>query len=426
MNTDLIGNTSALATILPLLLVFFIGARMTPQGAISLPCILALTSIVYFYLLPLLVLSVRDDGFFGLFLTDMQWAYYVVLLYAAGALAAIIVNLDVFAVDPAAPQPKDKEPDRFLILFFWAVTAAGISGLVATNQLSIFEQQVEILGGGSQYLFLNQSLNLMVPLTLLFLIRRNFSPVSLLIVPLVLFLFLQVGFRFRIMILLAGIATSYASMRGIRIRTSHALIGLCIGLALAVTVGALRSYGRGVDFSRLGDSFEEAAVAQLVGECGTVYVLSSIAGATLPDPIYLEPWLLGIIRLIPTFVWPEKPASDYLGNISNMMALPGGDKAGVAAPQHVEMLLQFGWVGLPFLAFGYFLVIARILKTISHLGRDARIAGYSIAPVFFGYYMQTRGYFFQIFTDGLFMFGPLFVLHMRVDGAPSSVRRAKG
>ena len=40
------------------------------------------------------------------------------------------------------------------------------------------------------------------------------------------------------------------------------------------------------------------------------------------------------------------------------------------------------------------------------------VAGCSLAPVFFGFYMQTSGYFFQILSDGLFIFGPIFLVHV--------------
>jgi hypothetical protein len=88
------------------------------------------------------------------------------------------------------------------------------------------------------------------------------------------------------------------------------------------------------------------------------------------------------------------------------------DQAGVAAPQHVEMLLQFGWFGMVPLAFLYFSIAALLIYKLSRLGREARIAGCSMAPAFFGFYMQTRGYFFQVFADALFIFGPLFAMHI--------------
>jgi hypothetical protein len=33
-------------------------------------------------------------------------------------------------------------------------------------------------------------------------------------------------------------------------------------------------------------------------------------------------------------------------------------------------------------------------------------------PAFFGFYMQTRGYFAQVFADALFIFVPLFLIHV--------------
>lgn len=84
----------------------------------------------------------------------------------------------------------------------------------------------------------------------------------------------------------------------------------------------------------------------------------------------------------------------------------------MAAPQHVEMLLQFGWMGLPFLAFFYFSLAIFLLTRLSRMGREVRIAAWALVPIFFGFYMPTRGYFFQVLTDGIFTFGPLFLLHL--------------
>lgn len=409
MNFDVVGTTVGISTMLPMIGLFFVAARMTPQGAVSLPCVMALTSIVYFYVLPFLVLSNRDDGFFGMYLTDLQWAHYAALLYAAGAAVAFVVNVNAIAIDPAAPVETEREFDPLAYRGLWMVAVVGVIGLVVTDQLS-FYNDVNASAPASDLLFLNQSLNLLVGLTVLLTVRNNFNLPSLAVVATVLIIFLQVGFRFRIMILLAGLMTSFASVRGFRFRTAYVIVGAALAIALGTLVGAARNYGRGLDFHHLEGSIEEALIVQLAGECGTVYVLTAIAGRPLPDLITFEPWLVALGRLVPTFLWPDKPSPDYLLQFTAGMAVAGGAQAGVAAPQHAEMLLQFGWIGLPFLSFFYFSLVAALLRGLSVAGRDARIVGYSLAPAFFGFYMQTRGYFFQMLTDGLFMFAPLFLV----------------
>ena len=159
-------------------------------------------------------------------------------------------------------------------------------------------------------------------------------------------------------------------------------------------------------------------------------MLNYTAENTLPEYITYEPWLVGIARLIPSFIWSDKPSAEYLRNFIAGTTVANADQAGVAAPQHVEMLYQFGWFGLPVLAFIYYglacLLVGKLLKT----SRETRIAGCALVPAYFGFYMQTRGYFFQVLADGLFMFGPFFLINQasgpRVNAAAEKLRKAAG
>lgn len=107
--------------------------------------------------------------------------------------------------------------------------------------------------------------------------------------------------------------------------------------------------------------------------------------------------------------------------------MEGAEQAGIAATQHVEMLLQWGWLGLGPLSFLYFCIACLLLSRLHKLDRTVRIAGYSLVPAYFGFYMQTRGYFFQIFADAIFMLAPLYLLNLgsslRLFASP---RRAAG
>ncbi len=51
-----------------------------------------------------------------------------------------------------------------------------------------------------------------------------------------------------------------------------------------------------------------------------------------------------------------------------------------------------------------------LVKAFAYRGYEARLVGCAIIPSYFGYYMQTRGYFFQIFVDGLFMLASAFAI----------------
>jgi hypothetical protein len=94
-------------------------------------------------------------------------------------------------------------------------------------------------------------------------------------------------------------------------------------------------------------------------------------------------------------------------------AVAGAETSGTAAPQHVEILFQFGWWGLLPVAFCYFWIAGWLVRRVAFTSREARLAGCALIPFFFGFYMQTRGYFFQIFGSALFVLGPLFILSAR-------------
>jgi len=65
------------------------------------------------------------------------------------------------------------------------------------------------------------------------------------------------------------------------------------------------------------------------------------------------------------------------------------------------------------MAFCYFWIAGWLIRRVAFTGREVRLAGCTLIPFYFGYYMQTRGYFFQAFADGLFILGPMFILNDR-------------
>jgi hypothetical protein len=192
-----------------------------------------------------------------------------------------------------------------------------------------------------------------------------------------------------------------------------------VGLLLVIVIGAVRQYGQGIDLSGLTSERFESAAGGFAGEFGIVYVFDYIAANVLPPPNWVEPWVVAVARLVPGFLWPDKPVAEYMTRFISGATLPYADKAGLAAPQHVEILLQFGWWGLLPMAFGYFWIAGWLVRRVAFTSREVRLAGCTLIPLFFGYYMQTRGYFFQIFSGALFTLGPLFILSGRSRQPPA-------
>jgi hypothetical protein len=413
MAFDFIDGTVSLLCLLPLLAIFYLSARSSPMAAVSLPCMTMLTSIVYFYMLPVIVLAKGDMGYFGMYISSLVWTHVAIMLYALGAGWAFLVHRQRLASHPAEPRPWDSNTYNPVYWVLWGLATIGVAAQVAMGKLNLagqanYDFAAERVG---ELAFMTQAYNMMVPLTIMFAIRDKFKRWTWLVLPVVLLIFLQAGFRFRIMLLLAGLGTAFALTRRFRITTPIALGGLAVALLLSNVIGAVRRYGQGIDLTALTDDKIEDMTSSVGGEFGVVYVLNYTVEHPLPDPVMLEPWLVAIARLVPSFLWPDKPTPEYARHFIAGASAQGVETAGVAATQHVEMLLQFGWFGLLPLAFLYFSITGLLIGALLKQRYEARIAGCALVPAFFGYYMQTRGYFFQIFADALFMFGPLLILN---------------
>jgi hypothetical protein len=398
-----------LATLVGLFLYF---SETLPVGAVSLPCITALTSGIYFYIMPSLSMAGGNYEFFGMFLTSLEWPHFAVFLYMLGVTAACYVFRREIKADPGAALARERHLNLVALLLLWGVSLTGATILVATGRVNVFGDESYAFSDTRNLLFLNMAFSMMLPLTLMVLVRDDFGPRSLALLILVLLILVQTGFRFRIMILLCAVVTAFAILRRIKMRAVYVVPGTIFALIFVNAFGMSRKYGNGLTLSNIeGMSWNEILVG-FGGEVGPVYTLASFAANPLPDLILFDPWIIGIARMVPSDIWPDKPSADYLLNFNLAFTVANIENAGVAATQHLEMLLQFGWFGLPFLSFIYFGIAIWIIGKLNKLSREVRIAGSAIIPAFFGFFMQQRGYFFMTFSEGLFMLGPLFLVHI--------------
>lgn len=414
-------------------LLFF--ARSVELGALSLPCIMALTSLTYFFVMPAVRLSVGDNGFLGMYFNRdaLEWMHWSVLLYAAGAVFAFARGMRTLRLNPAVPRPHDPPLNNAILILLAALAVLGLIAQILAGRLNIegITSAVEGTEGGFTLRFLNLFFTMMIPLTLIYLVRENFSTRSLIVLGIVSLIILQAAFRYRIVILGLGAVGAFAMLRGFRVHVPY-LLGAAVGgiIVLNMIGMARKGRGSGIDLAIVEGMSWSDLFTSFGGEIGIVYVLSYTAQSPLPDFAFLEPWLVGIARLVPTFLWPDKPTAEYLTHFIAGFGVANADKAGIAAPQHVEMLLQFGWWGVLPLAFLYFSIACWLVKQCHRCGREARIAGCAMIPAFFGFYMQTRGYFFQILADGLFLFAPIFLAHAglgrRRTEAPSQRMSVRG
>lgn len=400
--------------------------RYLPLGILSLPSMTLLTSIVYYYVMPGLAFSGSNAGFLGVYIDSMEWIHWAVLLYALGVTAACFLGRRRLRENPAAPRPYERPLNSTAFWILVAVAAVGLVTLALTNRLNLMaSEDFTINEASGEFAFLQLTLSMLLPLTIIYAVRENFGPRALLVIAVVAFVFLVSGFRFRIAILMIAVAASYCLTRGLKIGAATGAIGITVALMVFNAIGHARRYGVGLDFSNLDGIQWSELLSSFGGEVGPIFALFGVIQYPPSELILADPWIVAIARLVPSFIWPDKPYPDYLFYYSIAFDDITRRSAGIAGPQQAEMLLQFGWPGLLFLPFIYFLIVIYISTRISRLGREARIAGAALLPGICGFYMQQRGYFFQNLCEILFIIGPLFLVNygqqaraVRVENAP--------
>lgn len=430
---SLVFSDFGIVTLVFLIGAYFASAHVFTLGAMSLPSMLLMTSFIYFFVMPALAFEGGRAEFLGLPIYSLEWPHLAVGLYTLGAIAACYLSRRRLISEPAQARPNDRPLNVRMLLFLAAFTVLAIFALLALGRLNpTGDENVQASEMADKLRFLNLFLTMIVPLVLVFLIRDNFGLTSLVIMAVACLVLTLSGFRYRLVFIAFAATAAYLMVRQIRVRMAFVLGASFLGLLGVNFFSKTRQRGEGLNFNRAEGMTSTDILQSFGGEVGPLFSFSNVANHPIHDFYYLEPWTVAIARLVPTFIWADKPRPDYL-----YIALEGfpddAKNAGVAIPQHVEILLQFGWIGLPIIAFLYFWFAAYILDRLSRLGREARIAGFALVPVFFGFYMPTRGYFFQALTDGLFTFGPLFLLYAfsrarsphrhRGGGAPSSRMR---
>ena len=89
------------------------------------------------------------------------------------------------------------------------------------------------------------------------------------------------------------------------------LAGATVAVMLSNLLGMVRRYRQGIDYKSLGEAWVKPHVSSFSGEAGIVYILGYIADNPLPNLVLFEPWTVTFARLIPSFIWPDKPTITY-------------------------------------------------------------------------------------------------------------------
>ncbi len=393
-------------------IALIISSRAGWAGALSLPSMTILTSMLYFFILPMLFVLSGEESFYGLGMEGLPSAQIAMALYMLGAVIAFTFGRRLLLRHPLTPLPVERLPNSTAYWGVFAVLALVIASKFYLGAISFGGQQVasvdaEVSGLG----FLNLAYSALIGMTIYTLINTRFSAAALLLFIVVLGVFLLDGFRFRMVVLCSAAAVSWCVYK--RFRPGLLLVGgaIVVGLVIFNIIGMTRTYGRGIDLAGIeGRGFQEL-LQSVGGEIGPVFVLSHLT-VRETDFLFLEPWYVAIARLVPSAIWPGKPYPDYLLAYQQGFPDPRIITSGVAGTQHAEFYMQLGWTGLPILAFGFFMLAVWTTNRLLTLSPAARLAGLSIMPALVGFYAQQRGYTFQIICEYIFTLAPLFLIHI--------------
>lgn len=268
--------------------------------------------------------------------------------------------------------------------------------------------------GGSFANYLSLSLNFLIPgVTFLFAytIRTRRGIAWLLIsVLLAVSLFITLGFRFRLVLLVLSLAITYSLLTGKRINPLAAVIGIFLFISAMGVINKTRQYGRGLDLSRLNSKKEKQTnFASGLNEA-RIFQTSGAIIDYVPQKIPyagFTPISSAILFPIPKAILPSKNSGEYLFGALDRIY---GKKAskGAAFLMYAEYYLAFGWSGI---VIGCFLIgwFSKHLW-IWYLSnwRNPMITVVYAVSVSYLYIVISRGYLPQVTMFFFFTVAPAF------------------
>lgn len=308
----------------------------------------------------------------------------------------------------------------YIVGIVGVVLAFGFSSIASINFLSGDTlEQTAISGGFSNYfLFM---INLFIPSAALLIVnsvkKNKYSWLLILSMLYPIALYITLGFRYRVVLLLLTLLATYY----LYLKKRPNFIALTILSVLVVTfmgiVGSTRTYYSGLKrldaiedksfFDLFLSGFSEAQTFQSTG-----LLIEDVPKAH--PHIGLQPVYESLAMPIPRQFWPDKPSGESLDAIYSIYQYETGIgevSTGAAILNFGENYLAFGWIGVIVgaLILG---VVLRIAWNWFLARRDNEIAIVLIA-VFnsFVYVVISRGYLPQVTINFFFTVVPTYIIY---------------
>lgn len=245
---------------------------------------------------------------------------------------------------------------RLFILGFGLFTIS-TGGQIGNLINPLDAEAVEQFGGGLAN-YLGLSLNFLIPgVTLLFIYylkTKNGFLWFIVTFFLAVALFISIGFRYRLVLLICSMGISYYLLMRKRPNLLFLIPAIAFFIAFMGFINLTRRYGGGLDTSRLknensgtfyGSGLQEALIFQTSG------AVIDFVPQKHPH-VGFQPLLSTLIFPIPKVIYPEKNSFKYLKDTLDKI-YGKGHSSGAAMLSYGEYYLAFGWIGI---IFGGFLI----------------------------------------------------------------------
>lgn len=273
------------------------------------------------------------------------------------------------------------------------------------------------LGGFGNYFSL--SLNFLIPGTLLLFcswVRDRHGGISVVFWTLAAAgLFTTAGFRWRLVVLLVPMALLWFVARQRRPKLAFMAVVATGLILIAGFVGLTRTYGAGLDTSRI-EGQETAEIFDAGFAEAHIFLTTGGLIAQTPERypfVGLTPLINTATFFVPRQLWPDKGSNEYISDAA--FTLYGGPQAGGSALLNIaEYYLMFGWPSL--LAMSLLLgIILRSLYSWYLLNRgDISAQVIYTTAICFLYVVISRGYLPQVVSLLAFTVLPLGVARVWV------------
>lgn len=227
--------------------------------------------------------------------------------------------------------------------------------------------------------------------------------VVLVIIYFTLVMFIVGGFRYRLVILVLAMATTYHLYPVPRKINYVILVPIAIAMYLGFAImDSARSYGRGINLD-VAKSISLEDASKGAGESADVccFSIAAIDAYSRNDAyIGFEPILTAVLMPIPRAIFPSKPDGSYMREVQ--IRIIGNSDGGAAFLIQAEAYLSFGMLGI--ILYGLF--VGWLSKKVwsNYQNNKDSIGAILLLALFNGfmYTWMSRGYMAGAFNDFIY------------------------